>query len=64
MPGTCDYCGEQVVEREATFGGKYVGACRECREGFDLDPPHVETCDDEECIVCEDYHEEFGEVGL
>jgi len=32
MPGTCSLCGETRVEREAAFGGTYVGACRECRE--------------------------------
>jgi len=60
MPGTCTLCGEQRVEREATHGSPYVGACAECREAFDTPPRHVDTCERESCLVCRDHAEEFG----
>lgn len=60
MPGTCELCGEQVVEREAAHGSAYVGACASCRAGYDSPPAHVETCERAACVVCQDHREEFG----
>ena len=62
MPGTCHFCGEQVVDREAAHGSPYVGACADCREAYDGPPRHVDTCDEDGCVVCRDYQAEFGGV--
>jgi len=59
MPGTCAICEERVVE-ETTPDGSYKGACAECRESYESPPSHVETCEQDACLVCLDYAEEFG----
>lgn len=59
MPGTCTLCGEKRVEREAAFGGTYVGACPVCRNQERKAPRHVDTCEEDDCIVCRDYAAEF-----
>ena len=59
MPGTCGICGDQCVERQTATG--YAGACAECRATYETPPSHVETCEKDECLVCDDYHREFSE---
>jgi len=61
MPGTCSICERQVVT-EQFANGNYKGACSDCRENHDRPPRHVETCEREDCPVCYDYRQEFGEA--
>ena len=62
MPGSCGVCSGDVERTNSD--GSYKGACAECRGSNPLDrTPHVQACDREACIVCEDYEAEFGRDG-
>jgi len=57
--GDCVDCGTTVENKNAA--GHYRDRCISCRNKLaDAHIPHVETCDDDGCIVCQSWREEYN----
>ena len=60
MPEACSECGRPC--RRKGDSNRYRELCLACnQEVADARTPHVESCDDPECVVCLSYREEFSE---
>ena len=54
---TCD-CGTTIEAKNSA--GHYRDQCAECIRDAATTTRHVDTCDRDDCMVCQDYREEFG----
>jgi len=58
MPKECANCGDECIKSK----GKYQELCPECNTEEAADTRHVEQCELDECIVCDDRLQEYREV--